>query len=65
MLAGALFNRATDIFTKLVDLQALGVEISSDNALMRECGRCLQEALVLGKSVLHRSGDEGIDELWG
>ncbi|MDP5239704.1 hypothetical protein Q9Q94_09190 [Uliginosibacterium sp. 31-16] len=65
MLAGALFNRATDIFTKLVDLQALGVEIASDNALMRECGRCLQEALTLGKSVLHRSGDEGIDELWG
>lgn len=65
MLAGALFNRATDIFTKLVDLQTLGVEIASDNALMRECGRCLQEALVLGKSVLHRSGDEGIDELWG
>ena len=24
MLAGALFNRATDIFTKLVELQALG-----------------------------------------
>jgi hypothetical protein len=65
MLAGALFNRATDIFTKLVDLQTLGVEISSDNALMRECGRCLQEALQLGKMVLHRSGDEGIDELWG
>ncbi|MET7015843.1 hypothetical protein [Uliginosibacterium flavum] len=65
MLAGALFNRATDIFTKLVDLQALGVEIASDNALMRECGRCLQEALTLGKLVLHRSGDEGIDELWG
>jgi len=65
MLAGALFNRATDIFTKLVDLQELGVEISSDNALMRECGRCLQEALQLGRSVLHRSGDEGIDELWG
>jgi hypothetical protein len=65
MLAGALFNRATDIFTKLVELQAVGVEISSDNALMRECGRCLQEALQLGRTVLHRSGDEGIDELWG
>lgn len=65
MLAGALFNRATDIFTKLVDLQAMGVEIATDNALMRECGRCLQEALQLGKTVLHRSGDEGIDELWG
>lgn len=65
MLAGALFNRATDIFTKLVELQAAGVEIASDNALMRECGRCLHEALNLGKTVLHRSGDEGIDEMWG
>lgn len=65
MLAGALFNRATDIFTKLVELQALGVEIATDNELMRECGGCLQEALELGKTVLHRSGDEGIDELWG
>jgi len=65
MLAGALFNRATDIFTKLVELQAAGVEIATDNALMRECGRCLQEALELGKTVYHRSGEEGIDELWG
>jgi hypothetical protein len=65
MLAGALFNRATDIFTRLVDIQSLGVEIRADNALMRECGQCLQEALTLGKLVLHRSGEEGIDELWG
>jgi hypothetical protein len=65
MLAGALFNRATDIFTKLVDLQALGAEIGQDNALMRECGDLLQEALSLGRMVLHRSGEEGIDELWG
>jgi len=65
MLAGALFNHAADIFTKLVDLQALGAEIDHDNALMRECGDLLQEALVLGKMVLHRSGEEGIDELWG
>ena len=65
MLAGALFNRAADIFTKLVDIQALGVEIQPDNALMRECGRHLQEALTLGKLVMHRSGEEGIDELWG
>ena len=65
MLAGALFNRATDIFTKLVELQAAGVEIATDNALMRECGRCLQDALELGKTVFHRSGEEGIDELWG
>jgi hypothetical protein len=65
MLAGALFNRATDIFTKLVEIQALGVTIAPDNALMRECGEYLQEALSLGKLVLHRSGEESIDELWG
>jgi hypothetical protein len=65
MLAGTLFNRATDIFTKLVELQEQGVEIHDDNALMQECGNCLQEALSLGKMVLHRSGEEGIDELWG
>src|SRR5450432_2204461 len=65
MLAGALFNRATDIFTKLVELQACGVEIHADNALMRQCGEHLQESLALGQMVLHRSGEEGIDELWG
>lgn len=65
MYAGAMFNRATDIFTKLVELQELGIEIATDNPLMRECGGCLQEALKLGRLVLHRSGDEGIDELWG
>ncbi len=65
MLAGALFNRAADIFNSLVDLQAAGVEIPPDHALMRECGHCLIEALELGKMVRHRGGDEGIDELWG
>ncbi|MBI4998869.1 MAG: hypothetical protein HZC22_18610 [Rhodocyclales bacterium] len=65
MYAGAMFNRATDIFTRLVELQAAGVEISTSNDLMRECGRCLQEALSLCSLVLHRSGEEGIDELWG
>jgi hypothetical protein len=65
MLAGALFNRAADIFQKLVELQQLGVVVKSDNALMKECGHHLSEALELGKVVLHRSGDEGIDELWG
>ena len=65
MLAGALFNRATDIFRKLVELQAVGVEIHSDDALMRQCGRCLLDAMQLGRCVLHRSGEEGIDELWG
>ncbi len=65
MLAGSLFNRATDIFRNLVELQASGVEIKSSDALMRECGRCLLEAMELGRFVLHRSGEEGIDELWG
>ena len=65
MLAGSLFNRATDIFRKLVELQAAGVEIRSDDALMRECGKCLLDAMELGRLVLHRSGEEGIDELWG
>ena len=65
MLAGALFNRATDVFTKAVELQALGVEITPDTALMRQCGEYLREALTLGRMVLHVSGEEGIDELWG
>ncbi|MDX5364152.1 MAG: hypothetical protein LPJ91_08380 [Pseudazoarcus pumilus] len=65
MLAGALFNRAADNFSRLVSLQAKGVDVTRDNALMRECGQCLQEALSLGRMVLHRSGEEGIDELWG
>jgi hypothetical protein len=65
MLAGALFNRASDIFTKLVELQALGVGMSPEDALMQECGQHLLEALELGRLVRHRGGDEGIDELWG
>jgi hypothetical protein len=65
MLAGSLFNRAADIFRHLVELQACGVEIRSSDALTRECGHCLLEAMKLGRSVLHRSGEEGIDELWG
>ncbi len=65
MLAGAYFNRAADIFRRLVELQADGIEIRSDDALMRECGKCLLDAMELGRFVLHRSGEEGIDELWG
>jgi hypothetical protein len=65
MLAGALFNRANDIFRRLVDLQTDGVEISAEHPLLQECGRCLMQALDLGRLVLHRSGEEGIDELWG
>lgn len=65
MLAGALFNRAADIFTHLVELEACGIEILPDNDLMHTCGLCLREALEYGKLVKHRNGDEGIDELWG
>ena len=65
MLAGALFNRAADIFKKLVEIQSMGVQIHHDDALMGQCGDHLKEALDLGKMVLHRSGEEGIDELWG
>jgi len=65
MLAGALFNRAADIFTKVVELQEVGVEITPDDALMEQCGKCLLEALELGRMVRHRNGDEGLDELWG
>lgn len=65
MLAGALFNRAADIFRRLVELQAEGIEVLEDFPLVQECGRCLLEAMELGRSVLHRSGEEGLDELWG
>ncbi len=65
MLAGALFNRATDIFKTVVDLTGKGVEISPSNGLLRQCGQCFKEALKLGKQVHHYSGEEGIDELWG
>ena len=65
MLAGALFNRATDIFTSIVDLESQGIEVNQDNELMRECSECFSEALELGKQVRHPSGHEGIDELWG
>lgn len=65
MLAGALFNRAAEVFTRLVELQSVGVSVQPDNPLMRQCGEHLKEALTLGKQVLHRSGEEGIDELWG
>jgi len=65
MLAGALFNRATDLFTAIVDLGELGVQVSENNELMRQCSDCFQEALTLGRQVKHHSGCEGIDEVWG
>lgn len=65
MLAGALFNRASDIFNAIVDLEAKGVKVSTDNELMVLCGDYFKEALELGKQVKHYSGHDGIDELWG
>jgi len=65
MYAGSLFNRAADIFRHLVELERAGITMESSSDLMRECGRCLQTAYSLCHLVLHRSGEEGIDELWG
>ena len=65
MLAGALFNRAADIFGNIVELEQNGIHIHTENELMQECGACLKEALELGKQVRHPSGHEGVDELWG
>ncbi len=65
MLAGALFNRATDLFTTIADLGERSVVVSRSNELMKECSKCFREALDLGKQVKHYSGEEGIDELWG
>ena len=65
MLAGALFNRATDLFTAIVDMEHKGVQISRDNELMKQCSQCFHEALELGQHVKHYSGEEGVDELWG
>jgi hypothetical protein len=65
MLAGALFNRATDIFTSVVEMEEKGIRISRDNELLKACGRCFREALELGTMVRHVSGEEGVDEMWG
>lgn len=65
MLAGALFNRATDIFTTIVDLEQRGIHITREDDLMRQCSSCLSEALSLSGNVKHHSGEEGVDELWG
>lgn len=65
MLAGSLFNRATDIFTNVVDLEEKGIHIDDTNQLMKQCEACFMGALELGKQVRHFSGEEGVDELWG
>lgn len=65
MLAGSLFNRATDIFTSIVNIEEKGIHVEDDNPLLKQCESCFIEALELGKQVKHFSGEEGIDELWG
>ena len=65
MLAGALFNRGTEIFRQLVALGEEEVKSPRSRELLHECGQYLLQALEMGKLVKHRSGDEGIDELWG
>ncbi|OGT71762.1 MAG: hypothetical protein A2W76_09800 [Gammaproteobacteria bacterium RIFCSPLOWO2_12_47_11] len=65
MLAGALLNRGADILTAIVDLQEAGVKIEIGHPLLRECGKCLMEALEYGKNIKLSSGGEGLDELWG
>lgn len=65
MYAGALFNRATDILKKLVEIQELGVDVTEKSELLKECERCLMAALELGPMVRHHSGAEGLEELWG
>ncbi len=65
MLAGSLFNRATDIFSSVVELEDKGISVDDTNPLMQQCEACFVEALELGKQVKHFSGEEGVDELWG
>ena len=65
MLAGALFNRASSIFSSISDLNKQGLSVSYQNELLQECENCFLEALTIGKEVKHRSGEEGVEELWG
>lgn len=65
MLAGSLFNRATDIFTAIVNLEERGIIVTEHDDLMQQCENCLNEALSLCGNVKHHSGEEGVDELWG
>lgn len=65
MLAGALLNRGCDIFNVVFELQQKGITIAEDNELLLEVESCFLEALDLGRQVLHYSGEEGLDELWG
>lgn len=65
MLAGALLNRGTDILTRVVELEQIGVSVKPDNELLKECGRCFMGALEHGKQIRVKHGREGLEELWG
>ena len=65
MLAGALLNRGSDILTKVVELEEMGVMVQINNELLRECGRCFMGALEYGKHIRPLYGEEGLDEFWG
>jgi hypothetical protein len=65
MLAGAMMNRGSDILTRIVELEVIGVKVASDNPLIRECGRCFMGALEYGKYIRPVTSKEGLDELWG
>jgi len=65
MLAGAMMNRGSDILTRIVELEEMGVKVASDNPLIKECGRCFMGALEYGKYIRPVTSKEGLDELWG
>ena len=65
MLAGALLNRGRDILQSIVELEAAGVTVESNNELFEKCGQCFLEALKLGEQVKLANGGEGVSELWG
>ncbi len=65
MLAGSLLNRGRDILTAIVNLEDTGVVVERSNPLYKECGKCLTEALELGKNIKLNDGGEGNLELWG
>lgn len=65
MLAGAMLNRGSDILTRIVELEQIGVNVNPDNELLRECGLCFMGALDYGRHARPRAGGEGLDELWG
>jgi len=65
MLAGAMLNRGSDILTRIVELEQIGVNVKPDNELLKECGLCFMGALDYGKHTRPRAGGEDLDELWG